>query len=247
MLTDGRRTAVLLGLLLLWGCAGPERRSVRTGTSTAGDGVRLHADPGVRVERPGQGTIPYRKGMALQIGDVIETAGGYAVIVFDRGNVVDLRPGTRIALGSIRLFVGELFARIAEIVAHGGGEVLTDELAASVEGTEYAVRRAASDSGGATDVIVRAGTVRCTPVAGATWPQVSLGANRVFRVANGRAVGPPGPIDAAAETRWADDVERRLLGGRRPVFGPSIRWPRGPRWRPPRPQPPPSRPPSGPG
>ena len=169
--------------------------------------------------------------MALQTGDVIQTADGYAVIDFDRGNVVDLRPNTRIALGSITLFFGELFARIVDIATHGGGQVVTDELAASVEGTEYAVRRTVASgygtsSAGSTAVIVRAGHVRCAPGASGAWPEVVVGANLVFRVENTRPVGPPSPIDAAAETRWAGEVERRLLGPRRAVSGTGVSLPR---------------------
>jgi hypothetical protein len=240
------RAAPVCLLALLCGCAGVSRGPVDTGTSARADGPRLHADPGVRVERPGQGVIGYRKGMALQTGDVIQTADGYAVIDFGRGNVVDLRPNTRIALGSITLFFGELFARIVDIAAHGGGQVVTDELAASVEGTEYAVRHGvaagAGTGPGSTAVIVRAGQVRCTPGASGTWPAVVVGANLVFQVENGRVLGPPSPIDAAAETRWADEVERRLLRARPPAYSPPIWRPRGPRPRPTRPYPPPTRP-----
>ena len=255
MRTDALRrcvgAALVCLLALLCGCAGMNGRPARTGTSSGADPPRLYADPGVRVERSAQGVVPYRKGMALQTGDVIQTADGYAVIDFDRGNVVDLRPNTRIALGSITLFFGELFARVVDIATHGGSEVVTDELAASVEGTKYAVRRgvasgSATGGAGSTDVIVRAGTVRCTPGARGAWPAVVLGANRILRVENNRVLGPPSPVDAAAETRWADDVERRLLRARAPYLGPSIRWPRRPRPRPTRPQPPPTRSPPSP-
>src|SRR5262245_3220679 len=157
-------------------------RPARTGTSSRADRPRLYADPGVRVERSAQGVVPYGKGMALQTGDVIETADGYAVIDFDRGNVVDLRPNTRLALGSIRLFFGEMFARVVDIATHGGGEVDTEELTAAVEGTQYAMRRTVApgpgnSSTGRTAVIVRDGHVRCAPGARGAWPEVVLGAN----------------------------------------------------------------------
>jgi ferric-dicitrate binding protein FerR (iron transport regulator) len=175
------------------------------------------------------------------------------VIYFDRGNVVDLRPNTRVALGSITLFFGEMFARIVDVATHGGGQVLTDELAASVEGTQYAVRRAVtsgygSNSAGSTAVIVRDGHVRCAPRGTGTWPAVAVGANFVLRVEGPRMLGPPGPIDAVAETRWSEEVERRLLGPRRAVSGASV-WLPTPRPRPRSTPPPPSRPAgtSGPG
>ena len=143
--------------------------------------------------------------MVLRTGDVIQTTDGYAVIDFDRGNVVDLRPNTRVALGSIRLFFGEMFARIVDVAIHGGGQVTTDELVASVEGTRYAVRRASTGSGsngaGSTAVIVRDGHVRCAPGGTGTWPAVVVGANSVLHVEGTRLLGPPRPIDAATETR----------------------------------------------
>src|SRR5262249_60031228 len=86
----------------------------------------LYADPGVRVERPGAGVVTYRRGMALRTGDIIQTTGGYAVIDFDRGNVVDLRPNTRVALGSITLFFREGFARIVDVPPPCGGQLLPD-------------------------------------------------------------------------------------------------------------------------
>jgi hypothetical protein len=239
--TPGRLVARwVCGLLpaLLCGCMSAPRAGL----------PRLYADPGVQVERPSRGVVTYTKGMALQSGDVIQTTDGYAVIDFDRGNVVDLRPNTRIALGSITLFFGELFARVAEVAAHGGGEVVTDELAASVEGTQYAVRRA-SESGragagsGSTAVIVRDGNVRCAPRGSGTWPAVVVRENFVLHVTGARVSGPPAPIDAAAETQWTEEVERRLLprrvrgypGAQYPIFGPR------PRLNPP--PPPPQRPP----
>ena len=204
----------------------------------------LYADPDVRVERPGTGLITYRRGMALRTGDIIQTAGGYAVIDFDRGNVVDLRPNTRVALGSITLFFGEVFARIVDVATHGGGQLLTDEVAASVEGTQYAVRRAVtsgygSNSAGNTSVIVRDGHVRCAPGGTGTWPALVVGANFVLRVEGPRMLGPPAPIDAAAETQWSKEVERRLLG--RAVSGASAGFPIF-RPRPRMTPPPPSRP-----
>jgi hypothetical protein len=211
----------------------------------------LYADPGVSVERPGAGVITYRRGMALRTGDIIQTTGGYAVIDFDRGNVVDLRPNTRVALGSITLFFGEMFARIVDVATHGGGQTVTDELAASVEGTQYAVRRAVTSAYGAhsvgtTSVIVRDGNVHCAPRGTGTWPAVVVGANFVLRVEGPRMLGPPAPIDAAAETQWSKEAERRLLG--RPVSGASVGLPIF-RPRPRMTPPPPSRPgnTSGPG
>jgi len=214
-------------LALLCGCMSP-----RAGLPL------LYADPGVSIERPAGAVIAYRAGMVLRTGDVIQTTGGYAVIDFDRGNVVDLRPNTRVALGSIRLFFGEMFARIVDVAIHGGGQVTTDELVASVEGTRYAVRRASTGSAGSTAVIVRDGHVHCAPGGTGTWPAVVVGANSVLHVEGTRLLGPPRPIDAATETRWAEEVERRLLRPRNSAPGPALQFPLGPRPRTPPPQPP---------
>jgi hypothetical protein len=137
-------------------------------TSQAGVPL-LHADDGVRIERLSS-VLPYQPGMALQTGDVIETTRGFAVIDFDDDNYVALRENTRIQLGSIRLFLGEVFAHISQILERGGGQVITDEMSASVTGTEYSVRRAPLASRSNVDntvVIVRKGTVRCE---GGRWP-----------------------------------------------------------------------------
>ena len=208
-------------LALLGGCMSP-----RAGLPL------LYADPGVRVERLAQGVIGYRTGMVLRTGDVVQTTDGYAVIDFDRGNVVDLRPNTRMALGSITLFFGELFARIVDITTHAGGQVVTNELAASVEGTQFAVRRTVApgygdNTAGSTAVIVRNGTVRCAPRGTGAWPEVVVDANFVLHVEADRLQGPPVPIDAAAETRWTEEAERRLLKPRTPGSGVSVRFPAG--------------------
>jgi hypothetical protein len=227
-----RRWAAPMALVLVCGCCcswivSPDRTDV---------GPRLYADPGVQVERPSRGGLDYRKGMLLQTGDVIQTVDGYAVIDFPRGNVVILRPQTRIALGSILLYFGEIFARIVEITKAGPElPIVTDNLVASVETTEFAVRRpmvpGSANPAGSTAVIVRAGQVRCAPRASGAWSDVLVGPNRILRVEGIRAPRPPVFIDAPAETRWADDAEERLLKGRNATGSP-------PNTLPPPPQPP---------
>jgi hypothetical protein len=207
----------------------------------------LHADTGVRVERPGQGELPYQPGMALQTGDVVQTSGGFALIDFDDDNIVVLRENTRIQLGSIKLFLGEVFTRIGRIVDRGGGQVTTDELSASVRGTEYSVRRtplSGRPETGSTAVIVRNGTVLCEDRAGRRWPAVEVTQNRIFRVEGKQVPRPPQSVDAQAETAWADKVILRLLVRRPSAIQPQIDIPFsvGPqsprdRQRPPRPSP----------
>ena len=140
-------------------CFGPFCMNTNTTDSKPGVPV-LYADPGVRIERPPQGEVPYRPGISLQTGDIVQTTAGYAVIDYGDNNLVALRDNTRVQLGSIKLFLGEVFARISQLAQRGGGQVTTDELSASVTGTEYSVRRApdADRAGlGNSSVIVRKG------------------------------------------------------------------------------------------
>ena len=174
----------------------------------------LYADPGVRVRRDGVGDVAYEPGLVLLQGDTISTDTGQAVIDFDDDNVFALQSHTTIQLGSIRLFLGELFARIEQLTERGGGRVETDELSASVEGTEYAVQRRAGGTpgrAGTSQVIVRRGTVRCDPAAGATWAAVSLHPNQLLDVYGLRSAPAVRQVDARARTRWADQAIERLL------------------------------------
>ena len=182
----------------------------------------LYADPGVRIERPPQGEVPYRPGMELQTGDIVQTTAGYAVINYGDDNLVALRDNTRVQLGSIKLFLGEVFARISQIAQRGGGQVTTDELSASVKGTEYSVRRSpVADRAelGNTSVIVRRGRVLCEDPANRWTPQ-ELPENNIFLVQSGQPPEPPQRINAQAATAWADDAFRRLStsGGPQPKF-----------------------------
>lgn len=119
---------LVAGTACLSGCAGLCVGGVCYDASSEGSqaGIPLlYADAGVRVERPAVGEEPYHSGMALQSGDIIQTTGGSAVIDFDDDNVVALRENTRIQRGSIKLFLGEVFAHISKIVVRGGGQVTT--------------------------------------------------------------------------------------------------------------------------
>ena len=229
-------------------CFGPFCTSA--GTDSRPAVPLLYADPGVRVERSPQGEVPYRSAMELQIGDIVQTAAGYAVIDYGDDNVVALRDNTRVQLGSIKLFLGEVFARISQIAQRGGGQVTTDELSASVKGTEYSVRRSpVADRAdiGNTSVIVRRGRVLCEDPA-RRWAPQELPENNIFQVKSGETPQPPQYVNAQAATAWADDALRRLLSptGPRPNFN-IIVPPSQPHRDPPRdrtPPPPPKRPPS---
>lgn len=182
----------------------------------------LYADPGVRIERPPQGELAYEAGMALQSGDIVRTSAGEAIIDFDHDNIVALRNNTQIQLGSIKLFLGEVFARIGQIVQRGGGQVKTDEVSASVKGTEYSVRRSPlTGTEGRTAVIVRTGSVLCEDP-GNRWTAVDVTANNIYLVEGRLIPRPPAYVNAQTETAWADDAIKRLLQPRQPQVEPGI-------------------------
>ena len=89
---SGHLAALVLCGLLLGSCGTVCVGPLCLNASSKSGIPLLHADPGVRIERPPQGEVPYQSGMALQTGDIIQTAAGHAVIDFDDGNVIALRP-----------------------------------------------------------------------------------------------------------------------------------------------------------
>jgi FecR protein len=218
MASAWRRSGLLAGLV-----AGSAWLS---GCATQAGIPLLYADPGVRIERPTKGDVPYQPGMALEVGDFVQTAGASAVIDFDDDNVVALRENTRIQLGSIKLFFGEVFARLGKVVERGGGQVTTDELSASVTGTEYSVRRdpvARRPDIGNTAVVVRQGTVTCQDH-DRLRPPVSVSPNFLFRIEGRQPPRPLQSVDARALTAWADLVIQRLLQPRPQMSTPPIQF-----------------------
>lgn len=220
-------------LVLVGGCAGGsfsvgpfnfDAASPRTG-------ILLYADPGVTIARDG-GLIGYEPGMEVVSGDRIETADGQAVLDYEDGSAVILNRATRVQLGSITLFFGEVFARIKSIATRGGAQVVTNELSASVEGTEFSVRRdlpAADAAIGNVQVYVREGRVLCAPGARARWAPIALTANQAFEVAGYRALLAVRTVDARTQSRWVDDTEKRLRKTRPPKIRPGMTLPIGPR------------------
>ena len=233
-------TLALCIITLLTGCAGASFSigPLSIDASQPQLGTLLYADPSVTVLRSGQGIVRYEPGMALVNGDSIETADGQAMIDYDDGSAVVLNRATRLQLGSITLFFGELFARVKSIATRGGGQVITNELSASVEGTEFGVRRdlpAADAALGHVQVYVREGRVLCTQSDRARWSPITLTENQAFEVVGYRAAPAVRAVDAKYLSRWADDAERRLRKARTPEIHPGIMVPIGP--RPPREKP----------
>ena len=208
---------MLLASLSLAGCLTVGLGPLTIGPSANRGLPLLYADPGVSIVRAGGSAIRFEPGMVLLQGDAISTRDGQAVIDFDDGHIVALQANTQIQLGSIRLFVGELFARIETLVQRGGARVETNELNASVEGTEYAVKRSTPNGHtgrGTSSVIVRRGSVRCDPVQQSTWQPVVLRPDEGFEVYGWRTTPTVRRVDAYAETRWADAAIQRLLRAR---------------------------------
>ena len=209
-----RRILLILSALGLVGCLTVGLGPMTFGPSENRGLPLLYADPGVSIVRADGNPVAYEGGMVLLQGDTVSTKDGQAVIDFDDGHVVALQSNTHIQLGSIRLFFGELFARMETLVRRGGARVETDELTASVEGTEYSVKRTAprsSRADGRSSVIVRRGQVRCDPVPEAAWRPVVLQPDEQFAVLGWRETPTVRRVDAFAETRWADAAIQRLL------------------------------------
>lgn len=227
------RAMLAMCIVLIAGCAGGSISlgPVSLGVSSPRAGTLLYADPGVTIMRAGKGLVRYEPGMEVMSGDSIETTDGQAVIDYEDGSAVILNRATRVELGSITLFFGELFARVKSIATRGGGQVVTNELSASVEGTEYGVRRDLPEAGATlarVQVFVRDGRVLCAPSARARWSPIGLTANHAFEVAGYRAAPAARAVDARALSRWADDAERRLRKSRAPEIRPAITVPIGP-------------------
>lgn len=213
--------------MLIAGCTGASFNlwPLSLGTSAPRTGTLLYADPGVTIMRDGHKPIRYDPGMEVASGDSIETTDGQAVIDYADGSAVILNRGTRIQLGSIALFFGELFARIQSIANHGGGQVVTNELAASVEGTRYGVRRviqSAEVALGDVQVYVRNGHVLCSPGAQVHWLPLTLTENQAFEATGNRGAQAAHAVDARTLSRWANDAERRLRKTRTPDTRPGI-------------------------
>ena len=201
------RRGLVLGLLglALPGCDAPMLRGAGGSRSAPAAVVgRLTAtDESVRVERSGQ-PVPYAPGMPLRSGDRVRTGSGTsATIDFDDGNTVYMNHDTWVMVGSIRVFLGEIFTAIRRIGA--SSEAYTNDLSAAAEGTMFLLR---ADPRGTTVAVVE-GRVRCTPTSGGAWPSITIIANQQIS-GTVRAYSGPTPVDARRAAAWVDQTARRL-------------------------------------
>jgi len=157
----------------------------------------------VRVERSGQ-VVTYAPGMSLLKGDRVRTgAATFATIDFNDGNTVYMNHNTSVMVGTIRVFLGEIFNWIIHVGA--SAEVYTNDLSAAAEGTKFLMR---ADPRGTTVIVVE-GRVRCTPTSGGAWQPVTVMQNQQIS-GTVRAYAGPTPVDARRAALWVDQATRRL-------------------------------------
>jgi hypothetical protein len=178
------------------------------GGASASWAARLYADHGAAVSRGGH-PVPYAHGMTLWLGDEVETdAANFALIEFRDGDGVYMKPETRVRLGSIFVFFGEIFNRI---VSGSGFRAESDVVEAGVEETEFVMH--VDRASHATTVTVNRGVVRCTARVG-TWRAQVLKPNQRLIISRQLAVPPKvqvlQPAEIRATTRWAEEVSGRI-------------------------------------
>jgi hypothetical protein len=157
----------------------------------------------VHVDRSGQ-SLSYAPSMPLRSGDRVRTGPAtFATIDFNDGNTVYMNHDTSVMVGSIRVFIGEIFNAIVHVGA--ASEAYTNDLSAAAEGTMFLMR---ADPRGTT-VIVIEGRVRCTPTSGGAWHPITLTANQQIS-GTVRSYSGPTPVDARRAAVWVDQTARRL-------------------------------------
>lgn len=168
------RTALACALacaLPLMSCAAGQAVLVRVvkDTAEATTADTPAAGQEVRILRGAESLIA-RENLDLLTGDMIETpSNASAILHYPEGHEVLLTPGTRVKLGSIFVFFGEIIVR-----ARGFFRVETTVLTAGVEGTEFLVRT--TDSGQGVDVVVAEGTVVCKSTLPEGWAPIRVAA-----------------------------------------------------------------------
>lgn len=203
-----------------------------------GGPARLTADNTASVWRRGT-RLGYADGMPIHLGDEIETdAANHALIAFANGDTVYMSPVTRVRVGSIFVFFGEIFAKI--VSGQDTFRADSEVVSAGVERTEFLMRvdRATKE----TSVTVRSGAVRCSSTrTSERWVAQRVGVNQQLTVP-AIFVRPPGgpsprpvaiqpkpvtldPGQVVSATRWVDRAAIRLP----PKLAPTERFDRTPK------------------
>lgn len=174
-----RRTfAVMLVTILtaavLAGCSTRISKVVQADSSAPGgwEEVSLSNLARVDVRRNGQ-RLDSRTSLNLKPGDVVETgprAG--ALIRFENGGEAILAPSTKVQLGSLEVFFGEVLVDL-----RGKFEVYNQRLVAALRGTRFLFE---SRPGRLTRVAVLEGSVNCISRSG-SWEPVRLDTGRQLR------------------------------------------------------------------
>jgi hypothetical protein len=249
-LSVSRRTIVVAAVAavgtvhLLSACApmpssrgsGSGGRSRGSSDGAPGGPARLTADNSASVWRRGV-RLAYADGMPIQRGDEIETdAANHALIAFDNGDTVYMSPVTRVRVGTIFVFFGEIFARI--VSGQDTFRADSEVVSAGVERTEFLMRvnRTTKEA----TVTVRSGVVRCSSTGTSErWVAQRVEVNQQLTVpatvarpgTGGRPVAiQPKPIrleraQVVSATQWVDGASRRLP----PKLAPIERFDRTPR------------------
>jgi len=203
-----RRRALALAFvgLALSGCesaapSGAGRTGAGAASAVVGRLTATSAD--IRVERSGD-PVGYAPGMPLRSGDRVRTGPAtFATIDFADGNTVYMNHDTWVMVGSIRVFLGEIFTAI--IRAGASWEAYTNDLSAAAEGTQFLLRTDPRD----TTVTVIEGRVRCTPTSGGAWRPFTITANQQIS-GTVRSYAGPKPVDARGAALWVEEAARRL-------------------------------------
>lgn len=174
-----RSLTIMLVYVLLGGC-GATRLSkvVHTDPSAPGGWTEVaDRDRGnVEVTRNGQRLDP-RTPLPLQPGDIVTTGpNAGALIRFENGGEAILAPDTRVRLGSLEVFFGEVLADL-----RGKFEIWDTNLIAALGGTRFLFE---SQRKAQTRVAVLEGSVTCTPRAGG-WEPVRLNAGEQLQARSG--------------------------------------------------------------
>ena len=140
--------------------------------------------------------------MPLEIDDEVWTGpNSTAVIRFLSGSMVYLRPSSHIRIGSIFMFIGELFVRVKGVF-----QVDTEFVTAGSEGTEWVMKVLANvDS----RCIVLQGRINMESK-GQRWKPALVGANEQFtwRGQDYRKLGPASLEDLNKIRQWVSQIDQ---------------------------------------